>query len=396
MLQLLIGIAYAQSQCLSLKGSKACPEFAAYGVYRGSGSPSFNSVDEFDKFISAKQLNNIAGLESFKKDQSCPYMRETIEIPFLESTWCAAMVDMSQKTFGCNSNQPIKQICKRSATVVGVALRRIFGDHAKCIAGASRKAYSDLITFVEKFVSNENDCIVSQGAERYCGFASLDVAHLQCKSRPTASCCSTLPANQPATVTKADAAPSPAATIQPAATSSIPHPTSSHAVSTAANAVADPLITINPVMLAASVCGLALIALLVFALIFACRRRKSNRIRQAVESASAGVNVFAGQKSIGSVIPIADTMRVTFAYKANLSDELTLNLDDKILVQNRFDDGWGFGLNLDTNQEGSFPLSCVGQLLNRDSSEFSISDEGISTASPKDSWRISRRSSLRN
>ncbi|KAJ1567278.1 hypothetical protein HK405_006513 [Cladochytrium tenue] len=58
----------------------------------------------------------------------------------------------------------------------------------------------------------------------------------------------------------------------------------------------------------------------------------------------------------------AETMEVIFNYVPNLTDEIYLYAGDKVLVRHKFDDGWGFGANLTTRMEGSFPLACVGPL----------------------------------
>ena len=38
-----------------------------------------------------------------------------------------------------------------------------------------------------------------------------------------------------------------------------------------------------------------------------------------------------------------DSMECVFEYKANLFDELTLNVGDEVQVLNRYDDGWAMG-----------------------------------------------------
>ncbi|KAJ3180783.1 hypothetical protein HDU85_003862 [Gaertneriomyces sp. JEL0708] len=50
---------------------------------------------------------------------------------------------------------------------------------------------------------------------------------------------------------------------------------------------------------------------------------------------------------------------VIHPYIPNLSDEIYLSPNDRVLLKCTFDDGWGYGLNLNTQQEGSFPLACV-------------------------------------
>jgi hypothetical protein len=43
-------------------------------------------------------------------------------------------------------------------------------------------------------------------------------------------------------------------------------------------------------------------------------------------------------------------------------DEIELNLGDAVIIKESFDDGWAFGLNITTNNQGSFPLICLSVL----------------------------------
>jgi hypothetical protein len=35
------------------------------------------------------------------------------------------------------------------------------------------------------------------------------------------------------------------------------------------------------------------------------------------------------------------------------------DVGDPVIVKMKFDDGWGYGFNMTTKMEGSFPLACV-------------------------------------
>jgi hypothetical protein len=60
-----------------------------------------------------------------------------------------------------------------------------------------------------------------------------------------------------------------------------------------------------------------------------------------------------------STATVAETMEVVFNYVPNLSDEIFLYVGDPVIVKMKFDDGWGYGFNMTTKMEGSFPLACV-------------------------------------
>ncbi|KAJ3092961.1 hypothetical protein HDU96_002566 [Phlyctochytrium bullatum] len=70
-------------------------------------------------------------------------------------------------------------------------------------------------------------------------------------------------------------------------------------------------------------------------------------------AASSGPNPLPGQD------PNGETMEAVINYVPNLSDEIYLYVGDPVLVKCQFNDGWGYGLNLTTQQEGAFPLACV-------------------------------------
>ena len=57
-----------------------------------------------------------------------------------------------------------------------------------------------------------------------------------------------------------------------------------------------------------------------------------------------------------------ETMKVIEEYFPALIDEVQLNMGDLILVKAKFEDGWGFGVNITTESEGSFPLNCLGSI----------------------------------
>ncbi|KAJ3222151.1 hypothetical protein HK099_002617 [Clydaea vesicula] len=51
-------------------------------------------------------------------------------------------------------------------------------------------------------------------------------------------------------------------------------------------------------------------------------------------------------------------MVVIDTYNAALDDELQLTIDDIVIAEETFDDGWALGKNLTTNRIGAFPLAC--------------------------------------
>ncbi|KAJ3112802.1 hypothetical protein HDU96_004140 [Phlyctochytrium bullatum] len=72
-----------------------------------------------------------------------------------------------------------------------------------------------------------------------------------------------------------------------------------------------------------------------------------------------GMGMGGGRQPLPGQDPNGETMEAVFNYVPNLSDEIYLYVGDPVLVSCQFDDGWGYGVNLTTQQEGAFPLACV-------------------------------------
>jgi hypothetical protein len=66
------------------------------------------------------------------------------------------------------------------------------------------------------------------------------------------------------------------------------------------------------------------------------------------------------------------TFKVIQTYSPQLIDEIQLNIGDVVIVKETFDDGWGSGLNITTESEGSFPLNCLGNLKSVDSNKLEM------------------------
>jgi hypothetical protein len=64
---------------------------------------------------------------------------------------------------------------------------------------------------------------------------------------------------------------------------------------------------------------------------------------------------------VGSNAP-AYTAFVTNEYEARHPDELTLKEGDQILITKVYEDGWGVGRNISTNEKGVFPVVCVSAI----------------------------------
>ncbi|KAI8841168.1 hypothetical protein BJ741DRAFT_595451, partial [Chytriomyces cf. hyalinus JEL632] len=69
---------------------------------------------------------------------------------------------------------------------------------------------------------------------------------------------------------------------------------------------------------------------------------------------------------------------VAYDFVPSMNDEIELRVGDQIDLQQEFDDGWGFGLNTNTQLQGVLPLDC---LLGYGEAGFSAGGGGVSAAS---------------
>ncbi|KAI8622358.1 hypothetical protein BC830DRAFT_1089611 [Chytriomyces sp. MP71] len=63
--------------------------------------------------------------------------------------------------------------------------------------------------------------------------------------------------------------------------------------------------------------------------------------------------------SIAANISDSESDVVVYAFSPQNSDECALRVSDRVVVKHEFDDGWCFGVNMSTGEEGSFPLDCL-------------------------------------
>eukprot|EP00842_Homolaphlyctis_polyrhiza_P001127 jgi/Hompol1/2014/HPOL_001211-RA len=124
--------------------------------------------------------------------------------------------------------------------------------------------------------------------------------------------------------------------------------------------------------------GVLLLILFVVVVFYSMRRAVNKRLNNS-EAGVAGGAAVAGGAGAGADQTV-ETMQVIYDYSPNLFDELELHAGDNVIVKCKFDDGWGFGFNMTTKAEGSFPLACVAPLT--------VANEDIQ------GWRNSMRDSV--
>ncbi|KAJ3068922.1 hypothetical protein HDU98_007961 [Podochytrium sp. JEL0797] len=68
------------------------------------------------------------------------------------------------------------------------------------------------------------------------------------------------------------------------------------------------------------------------------------------------------QHAASPPMPVASSeWRVVYPHVSSHEDELALHPGDLIVLTHQYPDGWGFGFNRYTNQQGAFPLTCLAK-----------------------------------
>jgi hypothetical protein len=70
-----------------------------------------------------------------------------------------------------------------------------------------------------------------------------------------------------------------------------------------------------------------------------------------------------------------------YPYQASMADELDLTPGDIVNVQRVFDDGWAVGVNMNTSNEGAFPVVCV-MFVDESALEDDFEDVNMHSMSP--------------
>lgn len=115
----------------------------------------------------------------------------------------------------------------------------------------------------------------------------------------------------------------------------------------------------------------------------------SNRSSLGAAVAAAGAGAAAGG-AMGAAMGAAGGREATgkqsycqalYPYQASMADELDLTPGDIVNVQRVFDDGWAVGVNMNTSNEGAFPVVCV-MFVDESALEDDFEDVNMHSMSP--------------
>lgn len=328
--------------CISLQTTTICNEYRNYSVLAFEG---VTNAAEFDSYV----LSQSAFISSNCTNWSNP---KNTTIRYSRTFVCGYAIYFSTllapAASRCNQESltPPMPVCQAS---VRIALDDVESNlKAKCPTVKIFSQYSDFVSQI----TNSN-CIlgVGQDVPLRCGYANISDAAAFCKTDPTAICCTAtkniLPASNQSSTSTATAVSSPTNNNN---TTSEVSPTA--VTADAANPSSGS--TVSPLLIGAAALGLALVAVLASVLYFMTKKKTDDQMHPGDEV----LDKVGNRKSlIGE--ENSETMECVFEYKANLFDELTLEVGDEVGVISKFDDGWALGHNLTSGKEGTFPLACL-------------------------------------
>ncbi|KAF9908453.1 hypothetical protein EC991_009806 [Linnemannia zychae] len=402
----------AQAACVSLANTVACPSFATLSVDNVTMVENFKNYGiilqpfatqaEFDKVI-----NNATAFQPYG---SCSTgYNTTVRVPYQNSILCTIAVHDEN----CNKDAQINiDLCIKSCTTYEqgfAALAPQLCPGNPDWATNNNNAIKKICSGTDKenwpgLQSTESSCINAEVNEAaFCGLATLTDKCAFCNTNSTASCCQDA----------GTACPKPTTTAvnSGSSTSFIIPPTNKPTESSSGSGLSP---TALKAVIGGSVGGVVLAALVIFLCVRRSRKssggKKGNGLSRQMSNSSGRYNISApkvqeqgfaaamassqpipmntissgasDRSSLGAAVAAAGAgaaaggaiaaggdgrdangkqsyCQALYPYQASMADELDLTPGDIVNVQRVFDDGWAVGVNMNTSNEGAFPVVCV-------------------------------------
>ncbi|KAF8937510.1 hypothetical protein BGZ47_009035 [Haplosporangium gracile] len=408
----------AQAACVSLANSVACPSFSSYSIDNvtmianianyGIVLQPFATYAEFDKAI-----NNAT---AFQPSSFCPTYNSSVRIPYQNTVLCTIAVQ-DDSSVKCNSNvkDPVNSdlcisSCKTFETGFSSLANQLCPNNAAWETD-NLNALKTICSGSDKdnwqgLQSTAADCINSDVNEAaFCGLANLQEKCNYCNTNSTATCC-----NDAGTT-----CPKPTASASTGTSTSFIIPPTNQATSTSPTSTGMSSSTLGAII-GGSVGALVLAGLIIFLCIRRSRKssggKKGNSLSRQMSNSSGHYNISApkvqeqgfaaampssqpipmnnlissgasNRSSLGAAVAAAGAgaaaggalaaagaggreamgkqsyCQALYPYQASMADELDLTPGDIVNVQRVFDDGWAVGVNMNTSNEGAFPVVCV-------------------------------------
>ncbi|EGF77335.1 hypothetical protein BATDEDRAFT_91681 [Batrachochytrium dendrobatidis JAM81] len=345
----LVLVAAQGAQCFSLKTSTACGEFSDFSILPDTGVPQrFRDIATFDQYVLKTIGTNLDFQKFFKSRYSCPTWDGT-GLRYPRSFFCGFLVDASLQ-LGCAKPAAGKPLCKTTADETVASYQSIFSNASFCPVGTPHTLDAQTTGYASNLTTADGCVVAVQSELSMCGFALKTEAATYCgvpANAGSACCTSAIAAGNvlaSASVSSVSTNPS-SSSVSPSASNVATDQSS--ADSRSSNSGVSISEGMRPIVIGASAAGVAIIAATILAIVFLRKRKTKSK---------------ALEPNFSETVQVAETMQVIYDYAANLFDELELHIGDHIIVKCKFDDGWAFGFNMSTKQEGSFPMACISPI----------------------------------
>ncbi|KAI8897282.1 hypothetical protein BC833DRAFT_594438 [Globomyces pollinis-pini] len=392
--QLLISISFllnnAYAQCFSLANSKQCPQYSNQMI--SAYSTNFTDVASFDRYVQDLHIFDLPECARWPAAKGSP-------IKYAKSFACGYVVFAANNAntpaaFKCKNDVLPTNLCKSSINIALTDVQALM--RTNCPNFAMWPAYNNYAT-----ASTDRNCLVSVGEDipLKCGFANAADATNFCRNSTASVCCSaksnTIQADgssdpvasttNAAAATTSSTQPTEATVKAPGSPATNPETSSgnpagsgsssssnaqtskdgSKSANSSSSSSSSESSTLSPMVIGIAAIGIALMAVIGSVLFIMFKRKPEDKEANGdAMSQNSYVPKPAPVETFGNEAPmvggvVEEEMDVVFEYVASLFDELTLNVGDRVLVKEQFDDGWGIGLNKSTGQTGTFPLACI-------------------------------------
>jgi hypothetical protein len=383
------------SRCISLQGSKECPELSQYAIL---STVEFNNVETFDTYLARIAFEDPKSVENFKELMQCPTFEG--QSRFMDSTLCAFMVTASYEQCKADmpSNPPPLHLCSSVCEESRNSLRTALANTTMCnpqptaeaaenrrllfTAGTTTRNLNDFCTGVATNPSSRAEtCFKGLKKEiDLCGFHKREFAVEFCEANKSAECCKALEGGEGAKSERGE---------------------KKHHGPEGASMIVT-------IVAAAVVVIVAAVAYYVVGYLqkqkhhehkkpaYLEQKHKSfgflnseptqaksntfSNVRESIIRASRKLSVpdLAFTKDaqpdmeqgldISQKVPNGTKLKCEEPYDPQMDDEMVCNVGDVIQVLEDYDDGWAMGDNLTTLEKGAFPKS-ICSLMNS-TSEF--------------------------
>nr|CAG8489285.1 11411_t:CDS:2 [Entrophospora candida] len=353
--------------CLSLEGSTTCPAFSQYSISSamfnyGSDGLNYNwllgasSIQEFDLLL-RDYVNNdyvksyyIEGLNCTNFDSKSMYVRYTTTMI------CARLVE-SVPSRMCPSEKAIERrlICNKTCNSHLSSLIESTKNSTICPTTSDTPTRSERLSLLIDWCADGNytdtspscisgelneqlNCGFQQDVNSFCNFCNITT------SGNNNQCCQNTNTNCPKT--------------NLLSTSTIPDPPSQ------SPQITTPPSQPNPPHLKSSQIQIEVIIAPILNNYNSGDGSSEMMSRFSHSSITPNPSTGGTSSLLNSVsTPFSDIgselVIVVFPYSSRLPDELGLMLNDTIIVNQIFDDGWAVGTNQNTGNKGAFPVVCV-------------------------------------